>query len=133
MPRPGWVRQAAPADVRVNVLPGEEAFLQISITERHTAVTDAVKDYAAEKANKLVKYYDRISAIEVILDGAQDQGTVEIIVKAEGTDDFVARVSNGDFLAGIDVVVSKLERQITKHKERHRNRKHMSKNPDKQI
>lgn len=105
--------------------------MRISIKERHTAVTDAVKTYAQEKAARLVRFYDRISAIEVVFDGAQNQSQVEMIVMVEGADDFVASEENGDFLAGIDLVVAKLERQITKHKEIHRNRKHGTKNPDK--
>jgi len=107
--------------------------VRISISERHTAVTDDVKQYATEKASKLLRFYDRISAIEVVLDGAQDRDCVEIIVKADGSDDFVAQECNGDFLAGVDLVVAKLERQITRHKEKHRNRKHMAKNPGKTL
>lgn len=107
--------------------------MRISITERHTSVTDAVKSYATEKAGKLVRFYDRISSIEIVLDGAQDRAGVEIIVKVDGADDFVAHENNGDFFASIDLVVAKLERQVTKHKEKHRNRKHLSKNPGKEM
>ncbi len=107
--------------------------VRISITERHTAVTDAVKEYASEKAGKLVRFYDRISAIDIILDGAADQAGVEMIVKVDGAEDFVAHENSGDFFAGVDLVVAKLERQIRKHKEKHRNRKHLAKNPGKEI
>lgn len=107
--------------------------MRISITERHTAVTDAVKAYANEKAARLLKHYDRISAIEVIFDGAQNQGHVEMIVMVDGADDFVASEKNGDFFAGIDLVIAKLERQITKHKEILRNRKHGTQNPGKTL
>ena len=105
--------------------------MRISIKERHTAVTDAVKDYAKEKAGRLQRYYDRISAIEVLFDGAHNQGQVEMIVMVDGADDIVASEQNGDFLAGIDLVYAKIERQITRHKEMLRNRKHGTKNPDK--
>ena len=105
--------------------------MRISLTERHTAVTDAVKEYAREKAGKLVRFYDRISSIDIILDGAQDQAGVEIIVKVDGATDFVAHEACDDFFASVDIVVDKLERQIRRHKEKHRNRKHLTKNPDK--
>lgn len=107
--------------------------MQISITERHAKVTDAVKEYVHEKANKLLRFHNRISSIEVILDGTNDQGLVEFIVRIEGSDDFVAKNANGDFFAGVDVVIDKLERQITRHKEKHRNRKHIAKNPTKEV
>lgn len=104
--------------------------MQILIKERHAAVSDEVKTYVQQKAEKLLRFFDRISSIEVILDGAQDQAGVEMIVKADRTEDFVAHDANGDFFAGVDVVVDKLERQLRKHKEKQRNRKHVAKNPD---
>ena len=101
--------------------------MRISITERHTSVTTAVKEYATEKAGRLVRFYDRISSIDIILDGANDQAGVEIIVKVDGAEDFVAHQNSGDYFAGVDMVLDKLERQITKHKEKQRNRKHLTK------
>lgn len=103
--------------------------MQILITERHTSASQEVKDYVREKAGKLVRYYDRISAIDVILDGAGDQGHVEMIVRVDGADDFVAREANGDFYAGVDKVIDRLERQLTSFKEKLRNRKHISRKP----
>ena len=107
--------------------------MRISVTERHTAVTDAVKEYASEKAGKLLRFYDRISAINIILDGASDLASVEMIVKVDGAEDFVAHEESSDYFAGVDLVVAKLERQVTRHKEKHRNRKHLAKKPDKEI
>ena len=83
--------------------------MRISITERHTSVTDAVKDYAREKSGKLVRFYDRISSIEIILDGAQERAGVEMIVKVDGAEDFVAHERCDDFYASVDIVVDKLE------------------------
>lgn len=107
----------------------KENSVQISITERHTSTTDEVKDYAREKAGKLLRYYDRISAIDVVLDGAQDQNMVEMIVRVDGSENFIAHDANGDFFAGVDVVVDRLERQLTRLKEKLRNRKHMARKP----
>ena len=107
--------------------------MRISVTERHTAVTDAVKEYASEKAGKLLRFYDRISAIDIILDGAADLAAVEMIVKVDGAEDFVAHEQSSDYFASVDLVVAKLERQVTRHKEKHRNRKHIAKNLDKEI
>lgn len=103
--------------------------MQILITERHMSAGEEVKDYVRDKARKLVRYYDRISAIDVILDGAGEQGHVEMIVRVEGADDFVAQEANGDFFAGVDVVVDRLERQLTSFKEKLRNRKHIPRKP----
>ena len=96
----------------------------VTISGRHMEVTEALKNYAEQKASKLLKYYDRIQEIEVILDTVKDSNAVEIIVNAEHNDVFIANHSEGDAYACIDACVDKLERQLSDHKKKHRNRKH---------
>ena len=87
-------------------------------------VTEPLKHYAQQKAEKLTKYYDRILEIEVVIDNGKDATRVEIIVNAEHTDKFVAHHDDGDAYACIDACVHKLERQLSEHKKKFRNRKH---------
>jgi putative sigma-54 modulation protein len=96
----------------------------VTISGRHMEVTEALKNYAEQKAGKLTKYYDLIQEIEVILDAQKDGTKVEIIVNAEHNGTFIAHHDQGDAYACIDGCVDKLERQLTDHKEKHRNRKH---------
>ena len=96
----------------------------ITVTGRHMDVTPALKSFAEEKTNKLTKYYDRIQEIEVIFDAQKDGTSVEVIVNAEHNDVFIARMGNGDAYAQLDQCVEKLERQLSDHKKKHRNRKH---------
>lgn len=101
----------------------------VRVVSRHMDVTPAIKSFAEQKANKLTKYFDRISEIEVVLDAGKektnkDKTRVEIIVHAEHVNDFIAHHDEGDAYACIDACVDKLERQLTDHKERLRNRKH---------
>src|SRR6185295_410322 len=91
-------------------------------------VSPALKAYAEQKANKLVKYYNRIAGIEVVFEAANDRVggiSVEMIVDAERTREFVAHHNEGDAYAGVDGCFDKLERQLHEHKDQHRNRKHM--------
>ena len=106
--------------------------MQISVTGRHVEVTADVKAYAEKKMGKMPRYYDRIQAIEVVLDHESDSFSVEVIISADGNP-FVAREVGPDTFALIDLVADTLERQLVKHKERYRNRKHMGKRPDKEI
>lgn len=87
-------------------------------------VTEALKSYAEHKTGKLTKYFDRIQEIEVVLDANKDGTRVEVIVNAEHNAMFIAHHDQGDAYAGIDGCVDKLERQLTDHKEKLRNRKH---------
>jgi putative sigma-54 modulation protein len=87
-------------------------------------VTPPLKSYAETKAGRLTKYYDRIQEIEVVFDAEKDQMTVEMIVNAEHKNMFIARHTDGDAYACVDGCMSKLERQLSEHKKKFRNRKH---------
>lgn len=96
----------------------------VRVAARHMDVTNALKTFAEEKAGKLTKYYDLIKEIEVIFDASKDNNSVEMIVYAEHRDTFLANQSGPDAYACIDACVHKLERQLTDHKKKFRNRKH---------
>lgn len=99
--------------------------MEIKVSGRHIDVTPAIREYASTKALKLPRYFDRIQEIDVVLDhGDHNQHLVEIITEAERADPFVARASGLDLYAAIDDAVDKMERQLTDHKEKLRNRKH---------
>ena len=102
--------------------------MNVIVSSRHMDVTPALKTYAEEKADKLAKYYDRIQDVEVVIeplkDNGKDSAKVEMIVNAEHRNTFVANHMEADAYACIDGCMDKLERQLTDHKERYRNRKH---------
>jgi putative sigma-54 modulation protein len=98
--------------------------LLITVSSRHMEVTPPLKSYAEHKATKLEKYYDLITEIEVVLDAGKDRTRVEMIVNAEHKNMFIAHHEEGDAYACIDGCVHKLERQLTEHKKKFRNRKH---------
>lgn len=97
----------------------------VTVSSRHMDVTSALKTYAEQKAGKLVKYYDRIQEIEVVFDTGKDGMHVEMIVNAEHKNMFIARHSDGDAYACVDGCMDKLERQLSEHKDKFRNRKHV--------
>jgi putative sigma-54 modulation protein len=96
----------------------------VTVASRHMDVSPALKTYAEQKAGKLVKYYDRIQEIEVIFDAGKDNTSVEFIVNAEHKNMFLAHHNDGDAYACIDACFDKLERQLSDHKKKIRNRKH---------
>ena len=98
--------------------------MTVVVSSRHMDVTSPLKSYAEGKANKLTKYYDRIQEIEVVFDAAKDAMTVEMIVNAEHKNMFIARHTDGDAYACVDGCMDKLERQLSDHKKKVRNRKH---------
>jgi putative sigma-54 modulation protein len=102
----------------------------VTVSSRHMDVSLSLKSYAEQKVAKLTKYYDRIQEIEVVFDNAKQATRVEMIVNAEHRNMFIAHHDEGDAYASIDGCVGKLERQLSEHKKKFRNRKH-SGGPDK--
>ena len=102
----------------------KELKVTVVISSRHMDVSAPLKTYAEQKAGKLTKYFDRIQEIEIIFDAGKDTMQVEFIVNAEHKNMFIARHGGNDAYACIDGCIDKLERQLTDHKEKIRNRKH---------
>ncbi len=99
--------------------------MHVLITARHLELSPEVKTYAEEKANRLVKYYDLIQEIEVVVESAEKgHYHVEMIVDAEHKNMFVANSRCPVIEHCVDECFHKLERQLTEHKAKHRNRKH---------
>lgn len=100
--------------------------MKISVSSKHGQLSDSVQQTIEQKVSKLPKYFDRTTAIDVIVDlEHSDTPIVELVVSAEETDDFFASDNGSNVLNALDKVVSKIERQLRKHKEKltnHRNR-----------
>ncbi len=92
--------------------------MDIIVTGKHLNVTDAIKSYAEKKVKKLERYFDRIIRIQVNLDVESERHTSEIILSAPKGSMLIAEVTNHDIYAAIDRAVDKLERQLTRHKEK---------------
>lgn len=91
---------------------------QIDITARHGHVSDGMRDYAFKKAEKLTRFHDRITRIQVLLDDPKGEREVEMIAHVDAGGTFVARERAGAFHEAVDLLVEKLERQLKKDKER---------------
>lgn len=95
------------------------------ITGRHMEVTEAMHSYIEKKIDRIGRFYNRISEIEVILDGNGNgrEKKVELIVKADHHSPFIVHESGDDMYACLDTAMDKVERQLTRHKEKSRNHK----------
>lgn len=99
--------------------------MHFTMTGKHIEITDAIRDHAQEKVDKLPRYFDSITQIEVIIDGKEGgQQCAEVIVHAEHHDLLVAKETGDDTYTCIDMAIHKLERQLRKIKEKQRGHKH---------
>ena len=94
--------------------------MQVEITCRHGSIGSDFQEYINRKSQKLLTYFERVTAIRVTLDFEKDRVTVEILVDAEHKHDFVTS-HTGDANAAsacFDQALSKMEQQIRKYKEK---------------
>ena len=99
--------------------------MKVSVTARHAEVSSSVREYAELKAGKLLRYFDRLQFVEVILDREHQTWKAEMIATGGGKLAVVAQHTSEEIHAAIDVVVDKLERQLTREKEKRHNHKHI--------
>ena len=93
--------------------------MQINISTRHGHLSDETQGKIREKLEKLSRYYERLSAIEVTVDlEHREAPDVDLKVSAEHKHDFVAECRSVELLAGIDEVVVKMEQQLLKYKKK---------------
>ncbi|MBI1371109.1 MAG: ribosome-associated translation inhibitor RaiA [Planctomycetes bacterium] len=98
--------------------------METKVTGRHLEITPAINEYAHKKCERFRRHFDRIQEISVVIDKHDRAYDVEIIVEVEHHDPFIARGKDEDLYACIDTTTDKVERQLTDHKEKLRNRKH---------
>jgi putative sigma-54 modulation protein len=107
----------------------EAESIQIMITSKHMDIPEDLKSYAQEKMSKLPRYYDRIQQVEVVFDDRDGGSMVEAVAIADHGNTFVAHHSSSDLFGAVDAVHDKLTRQLHRHKDKYRNRKHPEAGP----
>ena len=93
--------------------------VEIKLTAKHGQLSDVIQETMKTKVAKLPKFFDRMTAIQVLAD-LKNSGSpkVEIIVSAEETKDFFASDTGSNVMVALDSTISKIEQQIKKHKEK---------------
>ena len=93
--------------------------MQIKISTRHGHVSEETQAKITAKVEKLTRFFERLTAIEVTVDlKRRDMPAVDLRVSAEHKHDFVASDRSGELMGSIDSVVEKMEHQLRKYKER---------------
>jgi putative sigma-54 modulation protein len=93
--------------------------VQIQVTTRHGHLSEASQEKISAKAEKLTRIFERLTAIEVIVD-LTDEATprVDLKVSAEHKHDFVAHDQSDNLMGSVDAVIHRLEQQLRKYKEK---------------
>lgn len=93
--------------------------MQLTITGHHLEVTSPLKAYVESKLERLQRHFDQITTTHVILTVEKMVQRAEANVHIAGGDLF-AQAESEDMYAAIDALADKLDRQLIKHKQKHR-------------
>ena len=93
--------------------------MQMTISGHHLDITDPIRDYVTNKLSKLERHSEAITSMAVILTVDKLSQKAEATVHVTGGELF-ANAEHDDLYAAIDALSDKLDRQLIKHKEKHR-------------
>lgn len=93
--------------------------MQINVTTRHGHLTDANQEWVTGKAEKLLRLFERLTAIEVIVDLKDThKPRVDIKVDAEHKHDFQSHDQADSLMSATESAVHKMEQQLRRYKEK---------------
>lgn len=92
--------------------------MQVAITCKHGTISSGVQEHVTQKAEKLLTFFERVTAINVTVAFDKDRVKVEILVDAEHKHNFVAACEGEDVTHTFDQAYHKMEHQIKKYKEK---------------
>ncbi len=97
--------------------------MNLQLTGRHLEITPAIREYTTGKFGKIKRHFDNVIDVKIILSVEKLKQKAEATVHISGKDVFV-ECENENLYTAIDSLVSKLDRQVIKHKEKISARRH---------
>ena len=97
--------------------------MNINITGHHIEVTAAINDYVKAKLDRVIRHFDNVTSVHVILSIDKLKQKAEITLHVKGKDIYADSI-DADLYAAIDALVDKLDRQVLKYKEKQSDHAH---------
>ena len=91
--------------------------MNLQISGHHIEVTPALREYVENKLDPVVRHFDKVTGVNVVLSVEKLKQKAEVTVHLSGKDVFVESTDE-DLYAAIDSLADKLDRQIQKHKQK---------------
>jgi putative sigma-54 modulation protein len=91
--------------------------MTMNITGHHIEVTPAIRDHVKLKMERVIRHFDHVTSVHVILSVDKLQQKAEVTLHVKGKDIY-ADATDTDLYAAIDLLADKLDRQVVKHKEK---------------
>ena len=97
--------------------------MNLNITGHHVEVTDAIRDYVNGKLDRVIRHFDNVTSVVVILSVEKLVQKAEVTLHVRGKDIFVES-TDSDLYAAIDSMTDKLDRQVLKYKQKNQDHGH---------
>lgn len=97
--------------------------MQIDVTGQNIEITDSLRDYVHNKFDRIVRHFDHLIDVHVVLDVEKQLQHAEATIMTRGKQVF-ADAKEHDMYAAIDSMIDKLDRQLIKYKERMKDHHH---------
>lgn len=91
--------------------------MNLQISGHHVEVTPALRLYVENKLEPVLRHFDRVIAVSVVLTVDKLKQKADVTMHVPGKDIFVEEVAD-DLYAAIDVLFDKLDRQVQKYKQK---------------
>ena len=91
--------------------------MNLQIRGHHIEVTAALRDYVENKLEPVVRHFDKVIGVNVVLAVEKLKQKAEVTVHVPGKDIHVEEAGD-DLYAAIDALFDKLDRQVQKYKQK---------------
>lgn len=92
--------------------------MNVSVTARHCDISDGLRRRVEVRAERLLRFNERIRGVEVVFEGEGGQHGVEVRVKEDGRPQLVAQASGDGFRVALERAMDKIDRQARRRRER---------------
>ena len=100
-----------------------DADVTIEFKGRHDHITERMQEHATKKLQRLGRFEDALTRVEVVADHAHENPEIELIAHLRKGAPMVAKDRGESFSGTIDLLVDKMETQLRKWKEKLTNHK----------
>jgi putative sigma-54 modulation protein len=91
--------------------------MNLTVSGHHVEVTEAMRGYVSTKLDRVLRHFDNVIDVNVILSVQKLMQKAEVSVHVRGKDIHVESIDENMY-ASIDSLVDKLDRQILKYKDK---------------
>ncbi|MCC6750906.1 MAG: ribosome-associated translation inhibitor RaiA [Deltaproteobacteria bacterium] len=95
--------------------------MQLSVTFRHMEPSEAIKQYAAEKVEKIRKFIPEPIRAQVVFSSERHLHQVDVLITLHNGIALKGKETTDNVFSAIDLVTDKIERQVRKYKTRIQN------------